>query len=271
MEELKRVLASAGAVTITGTSTTGQAVQLAGAITAHTGITIGANGTTASTIATVGAMTLGYGYYAGDLSNPTVISTATGTSGSLMGSLTGSALPSISSGSISGASTPGTYSITAASLQSSTATTATYVIGFWNGTHTKMVQLVLTASGNSIYATETSAKYNNTALSTGTAANTLGGTTNLLSLWNGSGAGGVGTVSTMTLAASSSASGYAAANLALSGGDYIPNTPSGNITITANNTSGGSNCKRNAFLNNQMYFFAGVFRNTAIFLQQRSI
>ncbi len=235
------ILAAAGAVTITGTATTGQAVQLAGAITAHTGITIDANGTSTSTIATVGALTLGYGYYAGDNSNPTVISTASGASGSLMGALVGSTLPSISSGSLTGTSVPGTYSITAASLQSSTATTATYVIGFWNGTHTKMVQLVLTASDNNIYVRETAAKFNTTALSTGTAANTLGGTTNLLSLWNGSGAGGVGSVSTMTLAASSSAAGYAAANLTLSGGDYIQNTPSGNITITANNTSGGGN------------------------------
>ena len=96
-----------------------------------------------------------------------------------------------------------------------------------------MVELVITASGSSLYATETLARYSTTQLSSGTASNTLGGTTNILTLW------GSGTA--QTLATTPTGVGYAAANIVLSGSGYTPNTPSGNITITANNTSGGGN------------------------------
>ncbi|WP_158525559.1 hypothetical protein, partial [Polynucleobacter paneuropaeus] len=233
--------ASIGSLTINGTSTTGQAVQLAGAITTQTGITINGTGTTASTIVTVGAMTLGTGYLAGTTANPSVISSAAGTSGSLMGILSGSVLPTISSAALSGTSVPGTIVATAAALQSSTATTATYLVAFSDGTYTKMVQLVLTSSAGYVYATEVASKYNATQLGAGTAANVLGGTTNVLSLWNGSGAGGTGTVTTQTLATSSGAVGYGVANLVLSGAGFSRNIPSGNITITANNTAAGGN------------------------------
>ncbi|MBT8566371.1 hypothetical protein G6709_08740, partial [Polynucleobacter paneuropaeus] len=233
--------ASIGSLTINGTSTTGQAVQLAGAITTQTGITINGTGTTASTIVTVGAMTLGTGYLAGTTANPSVISSAAGTSGSLMGILSGSVLPTISSAALSGTSVPGTIVATAAALQSSTATTATYLVAFSDGTYTKMVQVVLTASGGYVYATEVASKYNATQLGAGTAANVLGGTTNVLSLWNGSGAGGTGTVLTMSLATSASVAGYGASNLVLSGTGFTRNVASGNITITANNTAAGGN------------------------------
>ncbi|MBT8636740.1 filamentous hemagglutinin N-terminal domain-containing protein, partial [Polynucleobacter paneuropaeus] len=233
--------ASTGSVTINGTSTTGQAAQIAGAITAQTGITINGAGTTASTIVTVGAMTLGSGYLAGTTANPSVISSAAGTSGSLMGILSGSVLPTISSAALSGTSVAGTIAATAAALQSSTATTATYLVAFSDGTYTKMVQVVLTASGGYVYATEVASKYNATQLGAGTAANVLGGTTNLLSLWNGSGAGGTGTVQTMSLATSASVAGYGASNLVLSGTGFTRNVASGNITITANNTAAGGN------------------------------
>ena len=225
--------AATGAINITGNATTGQAVQLAGAITAHTGITIDANGTTAATIATVGAMTLGYGYYSGDISNPNMISSATGASGSLMGAFSGSTLPVITAAVLSGASVPGTIVTTAAILQSTTATTATYLVAFSDGTYTKMVQVVLTASNGNLYATETLAKYKTTQLATGSDINLYGGTTNLSSIWTGATA--------MTLATSSGVTGYGAANIILSGSGYIPNAPSGNITITANNTAGGGN------------------------------
>ncbi|MBT8586658.1 filamentous hemagglutinin N-terminal domain-containing protein, partial [Polynucleobacter paneuropaeus] len=233
--------ASIGSLTINGTSTTGQAVQLAGAITTQTGITINGTGTTASTIVTVGAMTLGTGYLAGTTANPSVISSAAGTSGSLMGILSGSVLPTISSAALSGTSVPGTIAATAAALQSSTATTATYLVAFSDGTYTKMVQLVLTSSAGYVYATEVASKYNATQLGAGTAANVLGGTTNVLSLWNGSGAGGTGTVQTMSLATSASVAGYGASNLVLSGTGFTRNVASGNITITANNTAAGGN------------------------------
>ncbi|MBT8577618.1 hypothetical protein G6695_00005, partial [Polynucleobacter paneuropaeus] len=233
--------ASIGSLTINGTSTTGQAVQLAGAITTQTGITINGTGTTASTIVTVGAMTLGTGYLAGTTANPSVISSAAGTSGSLMGILSGSVLPTISSAALSGTSVAGTIAATAAALQSSTATTATYLVAFSDGTYTKMVQVVLTASGGYVYATEVASKYNATQLGAGTAANVLGGTTNVLSLWNGSGAGGTGTVQTMSLATSASVAGYGASNLVLSGTGFTRNVASGNITITANNTAAGGN------------------------------
>ncbi|MBT8546982.1 filamentous hemagglutinin N-terminal domain-containing protein, partial [Polynucleobacter paneuropaeus] len=233
--------ASFNSVTINGYSTTGYAVQLAGAITAQTGITINGTGTTAASIASVGALTLGAGYFAGTLSSPSIISNLAGTSGSLMGALTGSALPTISSAALSGGYVPGTPAITAAALQSSTATSATYLVAFADGTYTKMVQVVLTASGGYVYATEAAAKYSTTQLATGSANNVLGGTTNLLSLWNGSGAGGIGTVTTMAVTTSPTVNGYGAANLVLSGAGFMSNAASGNITITANNTAAGGN------------------------------
>ncbi|MBT8632250.1 filamentous hemagglutinin N-terminal domain-containing protein, partial [Polynucleobacter paneuropaeus] len=233
--------ASFNSVTINGYSTTGYAVQLAGAITAQTGITINGTGTTAASIASVGALTLGAGYVAGTFSSPSIISNLAGTSGSLMGALTGSALPTISSAALSGGYVPGTPAITAAALQSSTATSATYLVAFADGTYTKMVQVVLTASGGYVYATEAAAKYSTTQLATGSANNVLGGTTNLLSLWNGSGAGGIGTVTTMAVTTSPTVNGYGAANLVLSGAGFMSNAASGNITITANNTAAGGN------------------------------
>ncbi|MBU3605138.1 filamentous hemagglutinin N-terminal domain-containing protein, partial [Polynucleobacter sp. MWH-Creno-3A4] len=237
--------ASSGSLTINGSSTTGQAVQLAGAITTQTGITINGTGTTASTIVTAGAMTLGAGYVAGTSSSPSVISNAAGTSGSVMGVLSGSTIPTISSAAISilvsGTSVAYGNPATAIALLSSTSNTATYIIGFADATYSKMVQVVLTSSSGFVYATESSAKYNTTLLSTGGAVNLLGGNTNILSLWNGSTAGGLGTATVQTLATSSTTGGYGAANLVLSGGGYIRSNPSGNIIITANNTAAGGN------------------------------
>ncbi|MBU3630716.1 YDG domain-containing protein, partial [Polynucleobacter sp. AP-Melu-500A-A1] len=237
--------ASTGSLTINGTSTTGQAVQLAGAITTQTGITINGTGTTATTIVTAGAMTLGIGYAAGTSSSPTVISNAAGTSGSLIGLVSGATMPTVSSAAISilvaGTSVAYGNPVTAVALLSSTSNTATYIIGYADATYSKMVQVVLTSSSGSVYATESSAKYNTTLLSTGGASNLLGGSTNILSLWNGSAAGGLGTATAMTLATSSTTGGYGAANLVLSGVGYVRNNPSGNITVTANNTAAGSN------------------------------
>jgi filamentous hemagglutinin family protein len=235
------ITAKAGSVTITGTATTGQAVQLTGAIVANAGITINGTATTASTITTVNALTLGYGYVVGDTVNPKIISSAAGASGSLLGVLSGTTLPTISSAGLTGGSIVGFYPATAIALQSSSATTATYLIGYANGVHTKMVQVVLTSSGGLVYATETLAKYSFTQLAAGTANNVLGGSTNLLQLWSGSAAGGLGTVYPQTLATTATGTGYAAANLSLGGSGYTANARTGNITITANNDAAGGN------------------------------
>ena len=245
------ITATAGSVTINSSSNASSAVVLAGAIKAGAGISINGTGSTATSIVTLGAMTLGSFYIPGTNSAANVISASAGTAGTLMGKLdAGSMIPVISGGSLSGSSimSGGGSSITAASLLTSTASSANYLIGFSDGTYTKIVQVALTLSEGLVYATEVSSKYNSLQLATGSATNVLNNAgTNLISLWNGasgsgfvSGAGGLGVVTTQALATTSTAVGYAAANLTLAGTGFS-STNSGNIAVTANNTAAGSN------------------------------
>ena len=98
-------------------------------------------------------------------------------------------LPELVSSSVGGAAVGAYTSPTAIKLQSTTATTATYIIGASSGA-VKMVQVVLTLNGTAVYAQSSLARYSNNVLTTG--ANS-----NVLTLWaNGTnttvGAGGYG-------------------------------------------------------------------------------
>lgn len=149
-------------------------------------------------------------YSAGNPTTPLFIKTASGTGGTYLGTQTSTTqLPQITAGYLGGASA--NYGTPKAAqqvfLQSTTATTATYLLGLRDivGSapyYTKMVQVVITLSGNKAYATVSAARYNSTDLVTGSS-------TNILTLWN--------TGSTQTVAQTSTDVGYGAAGLTVIG------------------------------------------------------
>jgi hypothetical protein len=175
------------------------------------------------------------------LTNPTMISNAG--FGTLIGQVSGTTLPSLNAATLAGynisnqggSSTSGARVATDIVLYSSMPTSASYLIGVRDtpttGTvYTKMELLTLTLIGNNVYASVQTAKYNTTALSTGTSTNILGGTTNLATLWN------AGTVTTTSN--SKTATGYGAANLGFTGVTISSTSAAtGDIYIRGTNTN----------------------------------
>ncbi len=146
-------------------------------------------------------------YSAGAPAASVFIKTAAGVNGTYLGAQTSTTIvPRITGAYLGG--TAFNYGTPAPaqqiSLLSSTATTATYVMGTRDVSatpnYTKMVQVVITLSGNQAYATLSGARYTSTALTTGAG-------TNLLTLWS--------TGTTQTL--STGGAGYGVAGLTVEG------------------------------------------------------
>ncbi|MBT8561681.1 hypothetical protein G6717_03750 [Polynucleobacter paneuropaeus] len=219
------ITATSGSVSITGTSTTGTAITATGLITGL-GITVNGTATTAATITSLGALTVNGLYAAGTTAAPTFISNSSGT---YIGAI--NALPTLISGSIAGTNTGLTGNIQAATvvyaMAGNTSTNANYLLG-WGAAGaplTRMVQLNLQLINGQLIATETAAKTNAIALTTG-------GGTNINTLWTG------GTTAT-TQSTSLATAGYGIANIGFSGSPIFTNSASGNIVVTGNNTAAG--------------------------------
>ena len=163
--------------------------------------------------------------------------------GTLIGQISGTTLPTLSAATLAGynisyqggTTTAGARAATDIALYATTPTTASYIIGVrdtpTSGTvYTKMELVTLSLIGSNVYASVQTAKYNTTALTTGTATNLLGGNTNLVTLWN------AGTVTTTSNA--KSAAGYGAANLTFSNVSLSSTSAStGDIYIYGTNTN----------------------------------
>ncbi|MDH6303279.1 hypothetical protein M2128_002225, partial [Polynucleobacter sphagniphilus] len=218
------ITATSGSVSITGTSITGTAITATGLITGL-GITVNGTATTAATITSLGALTVNGLYAAGTTAAPTFISNSSGT---YIGAI--NALPTLLSGSIAGTNTGLTGNIQAATvvyaMAGNTSTNANYLLG-WGAAGaplTRMVQLNLQLSNGQLIATETAAKTNATALTTG-------GGTNINTLWTG------GTTAT-TQSISLATAGYGIANIGFSDSPVFTSAGSGDLTITATGTAG---------------------------------
>ncbi|WP_216240090.1 YDG domain-containing protein [Polynucleobacter sp. JS-Polo-80-F4] len=163
--------------------------------------------------------------------------------GTLIGQISGTTLPTLSAATLAGynisyqggTTSAGARAATDIALYATTPTTASYIIGVrdtpTSGTvYTKMELVTLSLLGSNVYASVQTAKYNTTALTTGTASNILGGSTNLVTLWN------AGTVTTTSNA--KSATGYGAANLLFSNvGLSTTSASTGDIYIFGTNTN----------------------------------
>ncbi|MBU3577884.1 autotransporter-associated beta strand repeat-containing protein, partial [Polynucleobacter sp. UK-Kesae-W10] len=264
--ELSPITAINGSVTLIGTT---------GGYTAH-GVELGASASITS--GTAGGLVYSANTSASALTAPAMISNAG--FGTLIGQVGGTTLPTLSAATIAGGSvnaagtnTAGGRAATAIATYATGLNTADYIIGVVDvplsgTTYTKMVELRLTLVGNLVYAAAINAQYNTGTLTTGGATNLLGGTTNLLTLWNSGAASS--TANTRT------AAGYGLGNLTFTNSVSVSSTTTstnGAISLygSSSHTTGGvgiqingsSSASPNYFVTTGPITFAGYAAGTS--------